>query len=51
MKGVMRFDATDQIELIDKPLLMIAGSKAESTGPRISKPTGFRRMWPPQRTS
>ena len=26
----MRFDATDQIELIDKPLLMIAGSKADS---------------------
>ena len=27
---LMRFDATDQIELIDKPLLMIAGSKADS---------------------
>ena len=26
----MRFDATSQIELIDKPLLMIAGSKADS---------------------
>ena len=26
----MRFDATDQIELIDQPLLMIAGSKADS---------------------
>ncbi|TSD83125.1 alpha/beta hydrolase [Mycobacterium sp. KBS0706] len=27
---LMRWDATDQIELIDKPLLMIAGSKADS---------------------
>lgn len=27
---LMRFDATDQIELIDKPLLMIAGSRADS---------------------
>ncbi|MBB6557485.1 fermentation-respiration switch protein FrsA (DUF1100 family) [Acidovorax soli] len=27
---LMRFDATSQIELIDKPLLMIAGSKADS---------------------
>jgi len=27
---LMAFDATDQIELIDKPLLMIAGSKADS---------------------
>lgn len=27
---LMRFDATDQIELIDKPLLMIAGTKADS---------------------
>lgn len=27
---LMRFDATDQIELIDQPLLMIAGSKADS---------------------
>jgi uncharacterized protein len=26
----MHFDATDQIELIDKPLLLIAGSKADS---------------------
>ena len=26
----MTFDVTDQIELIDKPLLMIAGSKADS---------------------
>ncbi len=26
----MRWDATDRIELIDKPLLMIAGSKADS---------------------
>jgi uncharacterized protein len=27
---LMRWDATDQIELINKPLLMIAGSKADS---------------------
>lgn len=27
---LMRFDATDRIELIDKPLLIIAGSKADS---------------------
>lgn len=27
---LMRWDATDQIEMIDKPLLMIAGSKADS---------------------
>lgn len=27
---LMRFDATDRIELIDRPLLMIAGSKADS---------------------
>jgi uncharacterized protein len=27
---LMAFDATDQIELIDKPLLMIAGSKADT---------------------
>jgi fermentation-respiration switch protein FrsA (DUF1100 family) len=27
---LMRFDATDQLELIDKPLLMIAGSKADT---------------------
>jgi hypothetical protein len=26
---LMRWDATSQIELIDKPLLMIAGSKAD----------------------
>ena len=27
---LMSFDATDQLELIDKPLLMLAGSKADS---------------------
>jgi hypothetical protein len=27
---LMRWDATDQIELIDQPLLMMAGSKADS---------------------
>jgi len=26
----MRWDATDRVELINKPLLMIAGSKADS---------------------
>jgi fermentation-respiration switch protein FrsA (DUF1100 family) len=26
----MRWDATDQVELIDQPLLMIAGSKADT---------------------
>ncbi|MBI2715828.1 MAG: alpha/beta hydrolase [Rhizobiales bacterium] len=30
LMDLMRWDATDQIELIDKPLLMIAGSKADS---------------------
>ncbi|MGE8405767.1 MAG: alpha/beta hydrolase [Pseudomonas sp.] len=30
LMDLMRFDATDQIELIDQPLLMIAGSKADS---------------------
>jgi fermentation-respiration switch protein FrsA (DUF1100 family) len=30
LMDLMSFDATDQIELIDKPLLMIAGSKADS---------------------
>jgi fermentation-respiration switch protein FrsA (DUF1100 family) len=30
MLDLMRWDATDQIELIDQPLLMIAGSKADS---------------------
>jgi fermentation-respiration switch protein FrsA (DUF1100 family) len=27
---LMRWDATDQIELIEQPLLMMAGSKADS---------------------
>jgi fermentation-respiration switch protein FrsA (DUF1100 family) len=27
---LMRWDATDQIELVNQPLLMIAGSKADS---------------------
>ncbi|MDR6610530.1 alpha/beta hydrolase [Pseudomonas synxantha] len=30
LMDLMSFDVTDQIELIDKPLLMIAGSKADS---------------------
>lgn len=40
---LMRFDATDQIELINQPLLMIAGSKADSlymTQDAFSKATG-----------
>lgn len=40
---LMRFDATNQIELIDKPLLMIAGSKADSlymTDEAFAKATG-----------
>ncbi|OBZ94578.1 alpha/beta hydrolase [Pararhizobium polonicum] len=42
---LMRFDATDQIELIDQPLLMIAGSKADSlymTEDAFAKATGTR---------
>ena len=40
---LMSFDATDQIELIDKPLLMIAGNKADSlymTEQAFAKATG-----------
>ncbi len=42
---LMRWDATDQIELIDKPLLMIAGSKADSlymTEDAFAKATGTK---------
>ncbi|MBP7524207.1 MAG: alpha/beta hydrolase [Propionivibrio sp.] len=42
---LMRWDATSQIELIDKPLLMIAGSKADSlymTEDAIAKATGTK---------
>ena len=42
---LMRFDATNQIELIDKPLLMIAGSKADSlymTEDAFAKATGAK---------
>ena len=42
---LMRWDATDQIELIDQPLLMIAGSKADSlymTGDAFAKATGTK---------
>ena len=42
---LMRFDATDQIELIDKPLLMIAGSKADTlymTADAFTKATGTK---------
>lgn len=40
---LVRFDATNQIELIDQPLLMIAGTKADSlymTEDAFSKATG-----------
>jgi len=40
---LMRWDATDQIELIEQPLLMMAGSKADSlymTEDTFSKATG-----------
>ncbi len=42
---LMRFDATNQIELIDQPLLMIAGSKADSlylTEEAFAKATGTK---------
>ena len=42
---LMRFDATDQIELIRQPLLMIAGSKADSlymTEDAFAKATGTK---------
>ena len=42
---LMRFDATNQIELIDNPLLMIAGSKADSlymTEEAFAKATGTK---------
>ena len=42
---LMRWDATNQIELIDKPLLMIAGSKADSlymTEDAFAKATGTK---------
>ncbi|MNS70293.1 hypothetical protein D3C72_1036350 [compost metagenome] len=41
----MRFDATNQIELINQPLLMIAGSKADSlymTQDAFPKATGTK---------
>ena len=42
---LMRFDATDRIELFDKPLLMIAGSKADTlymTEDAFAKATGTK---------
>jgi fermentation-respiration switch protein FrsA (DUF1100 family) len=42
---LMRWDATDQIEMIEQPLLMIAGSKADSlymTAAAFAKATGSR---------
>ncbi|RYE42017.1 MAG: alpha/beta hydrolase [Hyphomicrobiales bacterium] len=45
LMDLMRFDATNQLELIDKPLLMIAGSKADSlymSEDAITKATGTK---------
>ena len=42
---LMSFDATDRLELLDKPLLMIAGSKADSlymTEDAFAKATGTK---------
>jgi fermentation-respiration switch protein FrsA (DUF1100 family) len=42
---LMSFDATDRLELLDKPLLMIAGSKADSlymTEDAFAKATGAK---------
>jgi fermentation-respiration switch protein FrsA (DUF1100 family) len=42
---LMRWDATDQIEMVDQPLLMIAGSKADSlymTEEAFKKATGTK---------
>src|SRR5688572_3409769 len=42
---LMRWDATDQIELVNQPLLMIAGSKADSlymTEDALAKATGTK---------
>ena len=42
---LMSFDATDQLELLDKPLLMMAGSKADSlymTEEAFAKATGTK---------
>jgi fermentation-respiration switch protein FrsA (DUF1100 family) len=42
---LMRWDATDQVELVDQPLLMIAGSKADSlymTEDAFAKATGTK---------
>ena len=45
LMDLMRWDATDEIELIDQPLLMMAGSKADSlymTEEAFEKATGTR---------
>jgi fermentation-respiration switch protein FrsA (DUF1100 family) len=45
LMDLMRWDATDQIELIDQPLLMIAGSRADSlymTKDAFAKATGAK---------
>ena len=42
---LMRWDATDQIEMIEQPLLMIAGTKADSlymTEEAFAKATGAK---------
>lgn len=45
LMDLMRWDATDEIGLIDQPLLMIAGSKADSaymTDDAFAKATGTK---------
>lgn len=45
LMDLMRWDATDEIELIDQPLLMLAGSKADSlymTEDAFAKATGTK---------
>jgi fermentation-respiration switch protein FrsA (DUF1100 family) len=45
LMDLMRFDATDQLDLIDRPLLMIAGGKADSlymTEDAFKKATGTK---------
>jgi hypothetical protein len=44
---LMRWDATEEIELIEQPLLMIAGSKADSlymTEDAFARATGAKDM-------
>jgi fermentation-respiration switch protein FrsA (DUF1100 family) len=51
---LMTFDATDEIELIDQPLLMLAGSEADTlymTDEAFSRPAGWTSTWTPPSTS